>query len=183
MSVRKVQNKSRNTKVVFLAAVARPRFSIAWNWQFNGLPDIRRFPSSAWRSAPAGTDQRGRWRPFGGGVNKEPYKTMVVEKVSPKIQEVSPTGGGWTIHFYQDNAPSHRIADDPEVLTACLSDGFDITITDQPPNSPDYSILDLGFFSSIKSLQDHTTPRTMNDFIAEVKQAFVTQTPATLGKV
>ncbi|CAN0029650.1 unnamed protein product [Pylaiella littoralis] len=53
----------------------------------------------------------------------------------------------------------------------------------QPPNSPDTNILDLGFFNSIQSLQDRTTPRTVDELIAEVKRAFDAQAPATLGKV
>lgn len=54
----------------------------------------------------------------------------------------------------QDNARPHNVNDDPELIAACTADGWDIRLVNQPPNSPDTNILDLGFFNSIQSLQD-----------------------------
>ncbi|CAM9939939.1 unnamed protein product, partial [Pylaiella littoralis] len=62
------------------------------------------------------------------------------------------------IFLQQDNARPHLINNDPDLLEACSSDGFDIRLINQPPNSPDTNILDLGFFASIQSLQDHRRP-------------------------
>ncbi|CAM9100752.1 unnamed protein product, partial [Laminaria digitata] len=59
----------------------------------------------------------------------------------------------------------------------------DIQFINQPPNIPDCNILDLGFFNSIQSLQDRTTPRTIDELIAEVNTAFQAQTPEVLGRV
>ena len=83
----------------------------------------------------------------------------------------------------QDNAPAHRITDDPDIVAAGTADGWNITLMNQPPNSPDTNILDLGFFNSIQSLQDRTTLRTVDELIAEIRRAFEEQSSATLGRV
>ena len=55
----------------------------------------------------------------------------------------------------RDNAKSHFSANDPDVLKAGKSDGWKIQMMNQPPNSPDLNVLDLGFFNAIQSLQAH----------------------------
>ena len=49
------------------------------------------------------------------------------------------------IFIQQDNAKSHRVNDHQDLLEACSSDGFNIEVINQPPNSPDTNMLDLGF--------------------------------------
>ena len=53
-----------------------------------------------------------------------------------------------TIFIQQDNAHSHLKVDDPIFCEPAKQEGFDIRLICQPPNSPDFNILDLGFFSS-----------------------------------
>ena len=87
------------------------------------------------------------------------------------------------IFIQQDNAKSHRVNDHQDLLEACSSDGFNIEVINQPPNSPDTNVLDLGFFASIQSLQDRTRARTIDDLIREVEMAWEAAAPAKLGKV
>ena len=54
------------------------------------------------------------------------------------------------IFIQQDNAPSHLKVDDPIFCEAAKQDGFDIRLICQPPNSPDFNILDLGFLELFK---------------------------------
>jgi hypothetical protein len=58
---------------------------------------------------------------------------------------------GKPIFIQQDNVPSHLKLDDPVFYEAAKQEGFDIRLICQPPNSPDFNILDLGFFSSYPS--------------------------------
>ena len=44
--------------------------------------------------------------------------------------------------------------------------------TQQPLNSPDYNILDLGFFRSIQSLMNKKMPKNMTELITLVEGAF-----------
>ena len=59
---------------------------------------------------------------------------------------------GQTIYIQQDNAPSHVPEDDEEFARAVAHTGLDIRLVNQPANSPDLNILDLGFFASLQSL-------------------------------
>ena len=81
----------------------------------------------------------------------------------------------------QDNAPAHRINDDPEVVAVGTADGWNIKLINQPANSPDTNILDLFFFNSIQALQDQTTLNTVDEVIAEVRRVFEQQETAVLG--
>ncbi|CAB1099614.1 unnamed protein product [Ectocarpus sp. CCAP 1310/34] len=116
-------------------------------------------------------------------VTKEVFKRKVVDEVFPAIKARWPGGRGRTIYIQLDNKPSHRINADPDVVAAGIADGWDIRLINQPSNSPDTNILDLGFFNAVQSLQDRNTPRTVDEFITEVKRAFEEQSPSTHDKV
>jgi hypothetical protein len=53
----------------------------------------------------------------------------------------------------QNNAHSHLKVDDPVFCEAAKQDGFDIRLIFQPPNFPDFNILELGFFRAIQAIQ------------------------------
>ena len=57
-----------------------------------------------------------------------------------------------------------------------------ISIANQPPNSPDYNVLDLGFFNSIQSLQHQKSTRTIEELIDAVESAFYELHFDTLSK-
>ncbi|CAM9241166.1 unnamed protein product, partial [Pylaiella littoralis] len=182
--VRKVQSKRFITKVMFIAAVARPRHNPATNAPFNGKVGLWAFTEKV----PAVRNSRNR----AAGtlvtkcaeVTKETYKAKLIEGVIPAIKEKWPAATrSNTIFVQQDNAKPHRVNDHQDLLEECSSDGFDIRLINQPPNSPDTNILDLGFFASIQSLQDRTRARTIDDLISEVETAWEAAAPAKLGKV
>ena len=77
------------------------------------------------------------------------------------------------IYIQQDNAKPHIRPDDPAFVQAARSNGFDIRLRCQPPNSPDTDVLDLGFFNAIQSLQHQVPSRRIDDLIAATKNAFV----------
>jgi hypothetical protein len=56
------------------------------------------------------------------------------------------------IYIQQDNAPSHIEVHDPLFCEAAQRDGFGIRLICQPANSPDFNILNLGFFRAIQSI-------------------------------
>ena len=113
-------------------------------------------------------------------VNRETYTQKLINNVFPDIRAKFPAAS--TVYVQQDNAPGHRVLQDPEVVAAAGQGGMRMELfLNQPPNSPDMNILDLGFFNSIQSLQDRTTPTTIDQLVAEVERAFWAQTPATLG--
>ena len=179
---RKVQHKPHVPKVMFLAVVAQPGFDVSANEMFSGKIGIFPFAEqrATQRSSAAGGHDLNKVR----RGDKGRYKAKLIEQVIPAVkaswQAARRRERIWAQH---DNAPSHKINDDPDIVRECTADGWDIKFISQPANSPDLSILDLGFFNSIQSLQNRTTPRMIDEPINAVNVAFAAQTSEQLGKV
>ena len=77
-----------------------------------------------------------------------------------------------TIYIQQDNAKPHVAVDDEEVVKAATSDGWNIRLICQPPKSPDFNVLDLGYFSSIQSLQDKEDIHNTSELCEVVQRSF-----------
>jgi hypothetical protein len=77
---------------------------------------------------------------------------------------------GSPIYIQQDNAPSHLKLDDPLFCEAAKRDGFDIRLICQPPNSPDFNVLDLGFFRAIQTIQYKKNAKTIQELLPAVQQ-------------
>ncbi|KAH9132626.1 hypothetical protein LEN26_007348 [Aphanomyces euteiches] len=90
-------------------------------------------------------------------VDSVNYIRMILENVVPAIRaKIPPHYGRNTILLQQDNAGPHR----PLTTNLLRSHGVsNIEVTNQPPNSPDYNVLDLGYFNSIQSLQQKSAVR------------------------
>lgn len=149
--------KSKNfvDKVMFLAAVARPRFDNQGNVIFSGklgiFPFITKEPAK--RSSvnrPAGTLETKAMT----SVGRDVIRSFYINKVLKAIREKWPREDyGKTICIQQDNARTHIDPDDPEFCQAATQEGFNIYVRCQPPNSPYLNMLDLDFFNVIQSLR------------------------------
>ena len=174
------QPKSHIQKVMFLAAVARPRHDTSRNREFSGKIGI--FPFK--RRVQAQRSSRNR--PAGHMETKtvevtKVYKRKMLE-VFPAIKREWPGPPG-AVLVRQDNAPAYRINNDPDIIAAGTADGWDIKFINHPANSPDTNNLDPGFFNYIQSLQDCTTLSTVDELVTEVRWIFDAQQPAVLGRV
>jgi hypothetical protein len=70
-----------------------------------------------------------------------------INKVLPAIRAKWPREYvGKVIFIQQDNAPSRLKFDDPVFCEVAKHERFDTCLICQPPNSPDFNILDLVFF-------------------------------------
>ncbi|RHY15563.1 hypothetical protein DYB32_010746, partial [Aphanomyces invadans] len=87
-----------------------------------------------------------------------------------------------TIFVQQDNAKSHVAPDDVSVVSACMSGGWDIMVLNQPAQSPDMNVLDLGLFNSIQALQQRMECSSIEDLVCAVEQSFEDLAPSTLDK-
>lgn len=88
-----------------------------------------------------------------------------------------------TIYIQLDNAKPHIHAFDPEFLEAASKDGFDIRLSFQPPSSPDFNVLDLGFFRTIQSLQYQEVPANIDELVNAVEKSFEKLSPQCLDNV
>ncbi|KAF0703262.1 hypothetical protein AaE_015466 [Aphanomyces astaci] len=118
-------------------------------------------------------------------VDAKVYLNMVLNNVVPAIKSKFPPQSGVIIQ--QDNASPHKC-----VTTSVLNSRgiLGIEVKNQPPNSPDFNVLDLGFFNSIQSLQYQKSTRTIEELIDAVETSFyelpvdtVSKTFITLQKV
>jgi hypothetical protein len=184
---RHVQNKSHIVKVMFLTAVARPRFDETGNCTFDGKIGMWPFV----RRAPAQRASRNRARgtiittPI--NVTYDVYKDFFFEKVIPAIKTKFPRehNPNITIAIQHDNAPSHFREDDPAWIAMVNTEvNWRFKLDEQPANSPDTNVLDLGFFASIQTMQWGLEPATTIDgLIANVIRAWENYPARTLDRV
>lgn len=171
---RSCQSKNYIGKVMFLAAMARPRFDEEGNEVFDGKIGI--FPFVTLRPAQRKSKNRDAGTlelKASTSVKREDIKAFLIEKVLPNIQEKWPKEDrGKTIFIQQDNARTHVECGDKDFQEAASKTSFDIHLMCQPANSPDLNILDLGFFSAIQSLQHKECPKTIEDLVRAVEESF-----------
>ena len=182
---RSTKSKRFVQKVMFLCAVARPRHDTASNTAFDGKIGIWPFTELVpaqrnSRNRPAGTMELKNLV-----VTKEVYKQFIVEKLIPAIELKWPQGyRNRPIRIQQDNARPHGNATnaDPALAAAVEASGLDVRFENQPANSPDTNILDLGFFNSIQCLQQSKQASTIPQLVDAVTTSFEELSPVTLNK-
>ncbi|XP_071687835.1 uncharacterized protein [Rutidosis leptorrhynchoides] len=142
--LRACKSKKFITKVIFLAAVARPRYDTSGNEVFSGKIGI--FPLTPLEPAKRSSKNRVagtmETKPI-LSVTKDVTRAWLIEKVLPAIRAKWPQGHSGPIFIQQDNAKPHISVNDSEFLEASSQEGFDIRLRFQPPNSPDLNVLDL----------------------------------------
>jgi hypothetical protein len=83
---------------------------------------------------------------------------------------------------YQDatrQCQAHLISsDDPQLQAAVAATGLNISLVNQPPNSQDMNVLNLGYFNAIQSLQ-HRKHTNTNSRACEGSGRQLQRTPQT----
>ncbi|KAF0704028.1 hypothetical protein AaE_015142 [Aphanomyces astaci] len=180
VAARTVKSKSFITKVMFLAAVARPRYDYhakkMWDGKVGVWPFVQVAPAlRSSKNRPKGTPVT-----VPVTVDSKVYFDAVVNKVVPAILAKFPGGRDrGNVSIQQDNASPHKCVT-TELLHAQGVRG--IVVVNQPPNSPDFNVLDLGFFNSIQSLQYQKATRSIEELIDAVESAFYELPADTLAK-
>ncbi|KAJ0013448.1 hypothetical protein Pint_20864 [Pistacia integerrima] len=175
--LRTCKSKTFITKVMFLAAVTRPRFDESGNELFYGkigiFPFINKEPARrSSKNRSAGTMETKTIN----SINKEIYRSYIIEKLLPAIRDKWPRiDAGSPIFIQQDNAKPHIGLDDEYFQSNATKDGFDIRLIYQPPNSPDMNVLDLGFFNAIQGLQYQQAPNSIDALIEAVQKSYEEQ--------
>lgn len=180
---RSVYNKNHITKVMFMAAVARPQFDLNGVCIFDGKIGIWPFiyKAKAIRSSknrPAGTLET----KVVESIGQDEIEKMMVEYVIPAMSQRLPTYMQQECIFVQqDNARTHL--KDNSIFDAPQFRPWRFKFRNQPARSPDLNILDLGFFTSIQAVQYQASPKNVDELIAAVEDAYATTLPVTLNKV
>ncbi|KAL6558611.1 hypothetical protein OROMI_018961 [Orobanche minor] len=140
-------------KVMFMCVVCRPLFDANGNVIFDGKIRIWPFTHEieAKRNStrrPAGTKET----KLIDSITKQVIKDCLIKQILPAIKEKWPSCLSKTIHIQQDNVRPHLSNKDAEFHTVAQADGFNISLVQQPPNSPDLNVNDLEIFRAIQSL-------------------------------
>ena len=173
---RSTQSKGFIEKVMFLAAVARPRYDDHGVMTFDGKIGIWPFTYQDFAKRRSPYRERGEEvTKVLSSVTKDVSRDYMVNKLLPAIKALWPASErGRIIYIQQDNAKTHIAVNDSVFCAAAQADGWDIRLTCQPPNSPDLNILDLGFFAALQALFEKMSPGKIVDIVAKVKKAYDT---------
>ncbi|RQM30481.1 hypothetical protein B5M09_012878 [Aphanomyces astaci] len=151
-------------KVMFLGAVARPRIDGDRSVVFNGKIGMWRFVRLA--SHNSGNRSAGTMATKLVNVDTVVYRDFVINKVVPAIKASFPSATNRVL-LQHDNATPHGGITDA-VLESVSTDGWTFKMRKQP--RPE--CLDLGFFTSIQSLQYKKMSRTVDDVVRNTMEAF-----------
>ncbi|XP_057790781.1 uncharacterized protein LOC131007886 [Salvia miltiorrhiza] len=181
---RTCKSKAFIKKVMFVCAVCRPVFSDSGECLFDGkigiFPLIEQLPAKRnSKNRPAGTMET---KPI-QSVTKEIMKGCYINQLLPAIYQKWPEFGSKLIYIQQDNAKPHILDSDPEFRAAATAHGFNIRIVQQPPNSPDTNVNDLGWFRAIQSIQEEHACYSCDDLVKAVEASYAALSPHTLNKV
>ena len=169
---------------MFLTAVGRPKYDEEENLTFSGKLGVWPFVKEVPTARRSQNRERGTLETKSIIVNREVMRQYLLEKVIPAIKDKWPQEDAHkTIFIQQDNARTHVRPNDPAFLETVAGTGLDIKLMQQPANSPDMNVLDLGFFNSIQSLTDCGNPETIEDLIHNVEQEFEEYNEAILNRV
>ncbi|CAN0475096.1 unnamed protein product [Discosporangium mesarthrocarpum] len=102
----RVQNKRFITKVMFLAAVARPRMISGGVW-LEGKIGICPIADSVAAMRSSKNRKRGTMMLKPATINAERYKELMIDNVIPAIKARMPRPPGHTIFVQQDGAKRH----------------------------------------------------------------------------
>ena len=139
---RHVQHKSFLMKIMFLCAVARPRYDTRENAWFDGKIGI--WPIGKWELAKWSSKKRAKGMPVWKNqcITQDVYCEYLILKFLQAVKEKWPMCNG-SIQLPQDGAKSHILEDDVEFKEAVDEIGLNLTMFTQSPNSPDTNILNL----------------------------------------
>jgi hypothetical protein len=171
--LRTVKNKNSIGKVMFLAAVAKPRYGEGGVVTFDGKIGTWAFV----KETPA--PKKSKLRPKGTlelknvKVTRDVMREYMCNLVIPAIQDKWPDEDeGTTIFIQQDNAKPHLLPHDDGFRQAVAQTDLDIQLMQQPPNSPDLNVLDLALFRSLQSLTDTRAPKNIKELIEGVEEEY-----------
>ena len=168
---RHVQHKTFLTKIMFLCAVARPRYNTNKNAWFDGKIGI--WPIGKWEPAKQSLKKQAKGMPVWKNqcITLDVYHEYLIEKFLPVVKEKWPMHNG-RIWLQQDGAKSHILEDGMEFKEVVAKIGRNLTMYRQLPNSPDTNILNLVFFRAIQSFNDDCPANKEEELIKLVEKAY-----------
>ena len=170
--------------MIHSAAAARPRCDPARKKDFDGKIGIWPFCINDFAKRSSKNRKKGgpATAPI-ASVAKEISKKWLIKKALLAARDKFPASRKRRpIFIQQGNAKPHALPNDEDAAREGGTDGWDARLANQPPNSPDFSALNLGFFNAIQLLQYESAPKIAKELAAAVEQAFRNLKLEKLGK-
>jgi hypothetical protein len=173
---RRTRHKGYIDKVMFLAAVARPRQLPNGTW-FDGKLGIWPFGSFKPAKRDSVRRKKGTLEWQNESVDADSYRSMLMNEVVPSICANWPDAdfrSAATINIQQDGAGAHVTGNCP-VWKAYLEEmglSEKIKLYEQAANSPDLNVCDLGLFNAIEKAYQKECPSGFSDIIECVKKCY-----------
>ena len=168
-----VKHMSHITKVMFLCAVAWPRFNTSLNSWWDGNLGI--WPIGNWEPAQSKSKNhpKGMLVCKNKIVMKEVNRDLLITKLIPAIVEKWPTSdrNSKKSFIQQDGANNHIREDDKLFNDRLEENGVNEELYTQSANSPEVNLLDLVFFRAIQRLND-ALPKNEEELIEAVSHAY-----------
>ncbi|KAH6787926.1 hypothetical protein C2S52_007478 [Perilla frutescens var. hirtella] len=181
---RSCKSKKFISKIMFMCAVSRPLLAADGSVLFYGKIGV--FPFTHKVPAKRASKNRSRGtletKPI-ESITQEVIRDCLINQVLPAIKAKWPAEASKVIYIQQDNAKPHIKDSDINFREASSADGFVFTLIQQPPNSPDLNVNDLGWFRSIQSLQTETETNTVDELVNAVVTSFENLCPTKLNKI
>jgi hypothetical protein len=149
---RYAQNRNHLIKVMFLCALARPRFDDNGNCTFDGKIGMWPFVEEVEAQRRSENRPRGTIIMRVVSCDKNRYREYLIQKVLPAIRMKWPDRDR-RILIQQDGASAHIHDNDAEFNLHARQGQWEIRLETQPPKSPDTNVLDLSFFRALQSAQ------------------------------
>ena len=139
---RSVQNKEHMIKVVFLAAVARPRYDPEGECTCDGKIGMFPFIDRVASKRTSKNREKGTIETKLLPVNKKRCMDFMITKVLPAIKQKWPD---WNrnVVIQQCGASAHTDKNDPQFVAAATSGNWNSSLMTQSPKSPDLDVLDF----------------------------------------
>jgi hypothetical protein len=167
---RTCKSKNNIPKLMFLCVTCHPRFEngvCTFNEKIGCFPLVTFEHAKSSVNRPAETMEAKSIT----SITRDVIRQFMIEKVLPAIKAKWPRDDvNKPIYIQQDNTPSHIEVHNPLFCEAAQQDGFDICLICQPANSSNFNILDLGFFSTMQSIQYKKKAKAIQDLIPVVQE-------------
>ncbi len=167
-----IQSKRHIPKVMFLCALSRPRYDPHTRKYFDGKIGIWAFAKKVRAQRTSRNRDAGTLELKPITVTREVYKQYLVRKLFPAIRKKFPFQRNTTVFIQQDNAKPHIPESSIDFDISHYFPNKDVRLHCQPPNSPDFNILDLGFFHSVQRLQQKVSTNSIPQLIKAVENSF-----------
>lgn len=183
---RSTKSKRYIGKLMFLSAIGRPRYDpVTRECRFNGKYGI--WPFIELVPAARGS----RYRPRGTieikpvDVNRNVYFDMLISEFIPSVLTKHPNISNLEspITAQQDNAKPHIFPDDVDFVSACEDQGLLLRMVNQPPNSPDFNINDLGLFRALDAKRLELESNNLEELIENIKATYASYPADDINKL